>query len=192
MRSIVAMLLLAGGVFLVLRGFGIVFYAESEQHRFQREWKAEKPSVVPDTVREMPSGLVARMEFGRLQREVFVLDGGEPSNLKRGPIWLRQSARLGSGGNTVIAGHRDTHFRFLKDVVIGDRFSIDHGNDHQEFRVSGMRIVRPDERRLLAPAKRDVITLVTCYPFDAVGRAEKRMIVTAERVSEMLASPNIQ
>ena len=92
----------------------------------------------------------------------------------------------------MIAGHRDTHFRFLKDVVIGDRFLIDHGNVHQEFRISGMRIVRPDERRLLAPAKRDVITLVTCYPFDAVGRAEKRMIVTAERVSEMLASPNIQ
>ncbi len=192
MRSIVAMLLLTGGVLLVARGMGILLDAESEQQKLHGEWKSPEPSVVPALVKGSASGLVARMEFSRLQREVFILDGVVPSNLKRGPVWLRESARLGSGGNTVIAGHRDTHFRFLKDVVVGDRFSVDRGNDHQVFRVSGIRIVRPDERGLLAPAKRDVITLVTCYPFDGVGRAQKRMIVTAEMVSGLLASPNIQ
>ena len=192
MRRLFAILLLIGAVILMLRGLGIVMYAESEQKQLQEEWNAaDSPATVAEE-RVLPPGLVARMEFKRLQREVFVLDGRDPGNLKRGPVWLRQSVKLGSGGNTVIAGHRDTHFHFLKDVEIGDRFSVDHGIEHSEFRVSKMRIVLPVERELLAPTNRNVITLVTCYPFNTVGRAKKRMIVTAEMVSELLASPDIQ
>ncbi len=192
MRKSVAFLFLAVGASLVLWGFGIVASAEIGQQEIQNEWAAPKSISVVDARKENPTGLIARLEFKRLQREVFVLDGREPSNLKRGPVWLRESAPLGSGGNTVVAGHRDTHFRFLKDIAIGDRIGVEHGERQGEFRVSGIHIVTPDERRLLAPVKRDVITFVTCYPFHTVGRAKKRMIVTAERVSDMLASPKIQ
>ncbi|WP_051669743.1 class D sortase [Bryobacter aggregatus] len=117
----------------------------------------------------------------RANRVIFS-DAGE--NLLRGPVWLTVTAPPGSAGNFVVAAHRDTHFRFLKDVRVGDIFEVDSKSGRFRYRVSGLHIVDPKNRNLLAPHEGGVLTLITCYPFYYLGSAPKRFIVRAELIKD--------
>jgi sortase A len=82
----------------------------------------------------------------------------------------------------VIEGHRDTHFKILRNAKPGDRFSIEAVNGKQtRFVVTDVRIVDSRLTRLLLQADVARLTLVTCYPFDAVNPGGPlRWVVTAE------------
>ena len=91
--------------------------------------------------------------------------------------------RQGSNGNAILAGHRDTHFRLLKDLRVRDEIVIENEAGQFRYRVQRVRIVLPTDRGLL---RRDIgssLTLVTCYPFWFVGSAPKRYIVQAGLVA---------
>lgn len=129
-----------------------------------------------------PPGAVARLRFSRLGQEVYVWGDENPKHLTKGPVWLRQTRGFGSIGNTVVAGHRDTHFRFLKDAKLGDRFIVDQALGHNTFRIYDIQIVFPTDTALLAPTVEKTVTLVTCYPFYVIGRANRRLIIRAALV----------
>jgi sortase A len=179
--------LLAAGGLCTSTGVAMVLFAEYQQRVSSREWH-DVAVAHPAAPREMPPGVVARMTFDRLRREVFVFDDGDPGNLKSGPVWLRMTRAFGQGGNTVIAGHRDTHFRFLKDARAGDIFTVEDGVSQRRYRITDMQVVKPSDRELLAPTSKQVVTLVTCYPFYGMGRATRRMIIRAEPVNQLAAS----
>jgi LPXTG-site transpeptidase (sortase) family protein len=139
---------------------------------------------------EAPVPAFARLFFPRLDQEAFVFEGATSSNLSKGPAWLTATGRPGSAGNCVIAGHRDSHFRFLKDVKTGDEITLQVPPRTYHYRVRSLQVVEPTNVRLLGPERRPVLTLVTCYPFTYVGLAPRRFIVRAELVNEILAQQN--
>jgi sortase len=67
---------------------------------------------------------VARIEISRIQASAIVLHGGSGEALAFGPALLNETSRIGERGTAVVSAHRDTHFAFLKDVVVGDRIAI--------------------------------------------------------------------
>jgi len=99
-----------------------------------------------------------------------VLAGASGEALAFGPGHLSQSATPGSEGNSVIAGHRDTHFAFLKHLKSGDRLQLEaqDGKIH-EYRVTDLRVVLETETEVLLPTEQAMLTLITCYPFDALN-----------------------
>jgi len=182
MRSLISYSLVAVGLLLAGKAALIVVSAEASQpSAVTTPWAEIAPNAANPPI-SLPPGVIARLRFPKLNRDVFVWGDEHPGNLAKGPVWLRQTRSFVSGGNTVIAGHRDTHFRFLKDAKVGDIFEVDQGGAHLTFRVSLIRIVRPTDRGLLAPTAQKAVTLVTCYPFYMVGRANRRMIIRAELV----------
>ena len=75
----------------------------------------------------------------------------------------------GGAGVAVIAGHRDTHFRFLRDVQAGDEVIVEApGRPRVRFRVRKRAVV--DARTAVLAGADDAreLVLVTCYPFDAL------------------------
>jgi sortase A len=88
----------------------------------------------------------------------------------------------GKSGNTVIAGHRDTHFRVLKNVAVGDEIRIDAAEKSYRYRIVETKIVSPKDVRWLRPETDAVITLITCYPFYFIGPAPKRFVVRAHAI----------
>ena len=89
----------------------------------------------------------------------------------------------GAPGNSVIAGHRDTHFRVLKDVLIGDEIRIDRANDALIYLIVDVRIVSPKDTQVLRAQTGQTITLITCYPFYFLGPAPMRYVVHARLTS---------
>ena len=100
--------------------------------------------------------------------------------LRRGPGHLAGTAMPGANGNCVIAGHRDTHFRVLKDIREGDDIVLQTTSGQYLYRVKRMRVVSPDNTSALQPTSDPELNLITCYPFYYVGSAPKRFVVEAQ------------
>jgi sortase A len=83
-------------------------------------------------------------------------------------------------GNSVLAAHRDTHFRPLRDIRHGDLVRLKTRKGVFEYSVTDTMIVAPTDVWVMAPSEERRLTLVTCYPFNYVGSAPQRFIVRAE------------
>jgi sortase A len=115
--------------------------------------------------------------------------GASGESLAFGPGLVDGSARPGDRGNAVIAGHRDTQFRFLDRLREGDRVEIEiAGGDVVEYRVSSRRILDSRRTSLVLDSDAPILTLVSCYPFDAIAPGGPlRYVVTASLVSPLAA-----
>lgn len=132
--------------------------------------------------RQSPSAL-ARIEIPRVGIRAIVADGADESTLSRAVGRVPNSARPGQIGNTVLAGHRDTFFRGLRDVRLNDRIRIVEPAGTYEYKVQSVMVVDPEDTAVLKSKGAEELTLVTCYPFRFVGPSPDRFIVKAVRVN---------
>jgi len=110
---------------------------------------------------------VARLRVPAHGVELIVLAGATGRTLAFGPGHLAGSAGVGASGNTVLSGHRDTHFRFLRDLRPGEEVSLEsHEGDSHVYRVAALEIVDENDVSVLAESADSTLTLVTCFPFD--------------------------
>jgi LPXTG-site transpeptidase (sortase) family protein len=93
----------------------------------------------------------------------------------------------GEGGNAVFAGHRDSFFRPLRHVRVGDDVFVDTSDGRFHYRVASTHVVGPRDLSVVAPTDEEVLTLITCYPFWLIGNAPDRFVVRATRVVEVEA-----
>jgi len=124
---------------------------------------------------------VARLTASSGDVDLIVLAGGSGRTLAFAPGHLHASAMPGEIGNVVIAGHRDTHFRFLKDMQAGDLLKLESGRGlEHSYEVTGVDIVDSRKGSLLLDTDTAMLSLVTCYPFDAIeAGGPLRYVVTA-------------
>ena len=178
-----ALLAIAGALSF---GQGAYIYAKAgvAQVLLQSAWERERATGV--ATKPWPwadTHPVARLSAPAQHAAVLVLAGASGRTLAFGPGHLDGSAQPGDVGNAVITAHRDTHFRFLRDVAPGDAIDVERTDgDVRRFRVR--RAYVADHRSLALPRDADVptLTLVTCYPFDAlVPGGPLRYVVVAER-----------
>ncbi len=127
---------------------------------------------------------VARLAAPGLGIDQIVLAGASGRTLAFGPAHLGASAPPASAGNTVLSGHRDTHFRFLAELQQGDTITLAAaGGQTREYIVSGTEIVHEDAVRFPLAVDRPRLTLVTCWPFDAIAPGgPMRYVVIAEAI----------
>ena len=128
---------------------------------------------------------VARLRVPSHQVDQIVLGGDSGAVLAFGP-GESQSAKGLQGGARVIAGHRDTHFRFLKHLMVGQELILQNPHSAQHYRVTEKRVVDARTTSLDAQALGGALVLVTCYPFDAVqSGGSQRLVVFADRVDSV-------
>ncbi len=112
---------------------------------------------------------ICRLTVPRLGIDRIVLAGASGSSLAFGPGHLFGSSSPGQQGNTVIAGHRDTHFRFLKAIQQGEIIHLQTvTGDTLQYEVIETKVVHKREAEYLVSTQEDKLTLITCYPFDAI------------------------
>ncbi len=85
-------------------------------------------------------------------------------------------------GNFGIAGHRDTTFRPVRHLHVGDPLTITTANHVYRYRITRTMIVNPQDVSVLDNADHPTLTLVTCYPFEFIGHAPRRFIVSADLI----------
>ena len=183
--AIAALAMLAAGAWFVGDAAWIKGKAVLAQVLIQRAWAANvddgRPSERPWSWADTTP--VGRLEFVRQRRSMIVLAGDSGRILAFGPGQRPGSARPGKAGNSVISAHRDTHFAILEDVRLGDLVKAENIEGRTvTYRVDALDVV--DEHDLAVTEQRgiDRLTLVTCWPFDAIAPGGPwRYVVTASR-----------
>ncbi|MDP1571055.1 MAG: class D sortase [Vicinamibacterales bacterium] len=126
---------------------------------------------------------VGEVRIDRLGLDAMVVHGSSSSTLRRAVGHLPGTAWPGDEGNVVLAGHRDTFFRALKDVRTGDTISLRTARGMFTYIVEATSVVPPTAVEVLAPTAEPTLTLITCFPFTWLGSAPDRFIVRARETS---------
>lgn len=122
---------------------------------------------------------IGEIRIARLGLSAVVVQGESDGILRRAVGHLARTALPGNEGNIVLAGHRDTLFRPLKDIVRGDRITLQTPLHDFEYVVESTSIVNAADVDVIEPSGGHTLTLITCFPFYYVGPAPKRLIVLA-------------
>ena len=135
---------------------------------------------------------VATLSINEAQ-PLYVLAGASNRNLAFGPVLLNADlddidygnadhADKSKAFNIAIAAHRDTHFALLQHIEYGDPIILDTGKNSLNFVVDEMAIVDEKYLSVLDVDDKQVITLITCYPFDALSSATPLRYVVRGRM----------
>jgi|SRR6185312_1460176 len=149
-----------------------------ELDRLLSEKAIDRQTPRPKTT--LPDGaLVGRVEIPKLHLSAVVFQGTTNPVLDKGVGHVDSTALPGQGGNVVLAAHRDSFFRGLRDIHKGDVVKVTTPLGQRTYKVESMEIVDPTETSVLNATGKPTLTLITCYPFYYVGHAPKRFIVRA-------------
>jgi sortase A len=127
--------------------------------------------------------VVGRIEIPRIGLKAMILEGATRQTLALAVGHIPGTALPGGKGNAAFAAHRDTFFRGLSDIRLGDAILVTTLEGSFEYKVESCRVVGPRDTRVLEDSGEPVLTLVTCYPFHYLGPAPERFIVRATRAT---------
>jgi sortase A len=169
------------GMALIGDGFFLKTKAELSQVLLKRAFAAElrgeetKPWPWADFTTE------AEVRAPRIGKHAIVLSGASGEALAFGPAWLTDTPQPGEEGTSVIAAHRDTHFRWLKYIRPGDTIEVTRRDGKVlTFRAGHGRVAPWDDNGINPSAQGRHLALVTCWPFGATERGPLRYILEAD------------
>lgn len=126
---------------------------------------------------------VARIEVKRLGASAVVLAGSSGQALAFGPGHVERTPDAGERGVAVYSAHRDTHFRFLQDVAIGDDIAVMRQDGRIfHYRATGSSVVRFDASGIDPLSNEHGLALSTCWPFRSVTPGPMRYVLRATMV----------
>ena len=178
--------LIIGLLALSYVGFALLdarLYQAEQARRFERALKetnlarAESPAIAVSE-----GSPLGRIEISAVGLTAMVLEGTDEGTLRRAVGHIRGTPLPGQQGNVALAGHRDTFFRGLRKIRANDEITLTTLSGSYRYRVDSTKVVKPEETEVLEDDGDDILTLVTCYPFNFVGLAPSRFIVRAHRV----------
>ncbi len=127
---------------------------------------------------------VLKMKIPSIKSVALILKDASGESLAFGPGLLTGNIMPGDLGNSFIAAHRDTHFKHLDRlekgalIIIEDRFK-----KIQQFKVDQIKIVDSRVEQPFVNTSEIRVTLVTCYPLDAVeANTPFRYLVSATKI----------
>lgn len=126
---------------------------------------------------------MGRIEVPRLRVSAAIANGDDDGTLRVAIGHLPDTPFPWEAGNSALAGHRDTFFRQLRNIRVGDDMRVATPYGDFTYQVSRTVIVTPQDLSVLEPTVEPTLTLITCYPFSYVGHAPKRFIVQAVRMT---------
>lgn len=110
---------------------------------------------------------VARIRIPELGLNEVVVNGTDSDTLKRGPGRYLGSAMPGEGELVYVAGHRTTYgapFSRIDELRKGDRVFVELPYGTFEYAITGQRIVRATETKVLESKGYEQLALQACHP----------------------------
>ena len=182
-RRLLAWLLAIAGLIALAGAAAILATAQAGQWLLELAWRrAVATGVAPSPWPWADTRPVARLTAPAQDADLLVLAGATGRTLAWGPGHLDGTATPGEAGQSVVSAHRDTHFRFLERTRIGDEIVVERVDRVRvRYRVVSTRIADADHLDIPREVDAPTLTLVTCWPFDAVvPGGPMRYVVVAE------------
>ena len=195
-------LLLLAASFLILIGGGLVLFSLQEmyaqekktkdslaqaQERVQNEVNKESKSVLlteqPIDISFEQGEAIGILKIPRLKAELPIIEGTDEDELEKGVGHYSTTVLPGQPDQILLSGHRDTVFRRLGELEIGDIFEVSMPYGKFTYEITDSKIVDAGDTTVIrSTAPNEILTVSTCYPFSYVGNAPSRYILNAKRI----------
>ena len=116
---------------------------------------------------------IGSLEIPKIGLSTRLYQGVTMHNIDRGPSLWTGSALPGQPGNAVVAGHRVSHgrpFRHIDDLAPGDEVTFTVRGTQSTYRVTGDKVVDPQDTWIADQTPEPTATLYACHPPGSVAR----------------------
>lgn len=136
--------------------------------------------VFPDDFLPNTGDKVGILHIPKLESDLPIIEGTHEDELREGVGHYKGTAYPLQDDQIVLSGHRDTVFRRMGELELGDIMTVQLPYGEFSYEIVETKIVDADDRTIIVPTSPDeVLTVTTCYPFNFVGYAPDRYIITA-------------
>src|SRR5690625_2938761 len=196
MRNFATLLIIAGLIFIGFGGYQLI-QTEQAQSKSLEEAKtllaskknthnqSNDDSTSPEEFVPEHGETVGLLQIPRLEAELPIVEGTNEDDLEKGVGHYAGTAYPFQNDQIVLSGHRDTVFRRMGELEIGDLLTVQVEYGERSYEIVDTKIVDADDRTIIVPTSPDeVLTVTTFYPFSFVGSAPDRYIINALTVDE--------
>lgn len=129
-------------------------------------------------------GQIGELIIPRMGVILPIVQGTDDSSLKRGVGHYIGYGTVNPGetGHVVLSGHRDTTLRGVGVLKVGDRLYIKFQGKIFTYQIRKTWITSENDRSVIVPINKPVLSLTTCYPFNYIGSAPDRYIIRADLI----------
>ena len=145
------------------------------------EFSHEAWSTMPS-----PGEQIGTLSIPSIDLAYPVLQGTHDNELKHGIGHFAGSMFPGQAGHVLLSGHRDTTFRALEHLEIGDEITFTTPYGDFVYKTTEFKVMPADDRTVNVPTDYETLTLTTCYPFSFIGNAPDRFVVYTELIQSPL------
>lgn len=158
--------------------------AQAREILEQREDIPEEDNVI-DVKDEFKNSLsigdvVGQLTIPKLDGVLPIVEGINEDELSKGVGHYQGTNFPLDNDQTVLSGHRDTVFRGMGDLEIGDTMTVSLPYGDFEYEIYEMYVTGADDLSVIVPHDEEVLTVTTCYPFNFIGNAPDRYIINAK------------
>jgi sortase A len=177
----------------ILFGLGITGYAGYQilHSNIQAERSLEEAKEVVDqqegpvneTAFEPVDGdVVGLLSLPKIESELAIVEGTDPDELAKGVGHYKGSFYPNQGGQIVLSGHRDTVFKRVGELELGDELVMKMPYGEEKYEIVKTKIVDAGDTSIVTlQDQEEELILTTCYPFGYIGDAPERYIIYAKK-----------
>ncbi|KAA0547614.1 class D sortase [Bacillus sp. BGMRC 2118] len=174
--------------FAILLGIIGLFLTVPNGYSFYIGLVAEKDDLSPiiddekvfAATRPNEGDVIGNLTIPSLDFSVPIFYGSSENELRKGVGHYMKSGLPGENRHIVLTGHRDTIFRKLEHIKKDELIWIEMKNGTYQYKINKINIVDQDDRTILVEKPVETLTLITCYPFQYIGNAPERFIISAK------------
>ncbi|NMH70565.1 class D sortase [Bacillus sp. RO3] len=184
------------GISCVIYSFSLINIQEKEQREALAEAKAamiqssvtQKENELPLTTSALEYSfskgeVMGILSIPTLERELPIVSGTDEAELEKGVGHYSPTNLPGQQNRIFLAGHRDTVFKQMGELKIGDKLEIQMKSGMYEYEIFETLIVDETDLSVIQPtAPEEILTLSTCYPFEYLSSTEERYIINARKI----------
>lgn len=124
--------------------------------------------------------VVGQLTIPKIDGVLPIVEGINEEELAKGVGHYQGTNFPLDNDQTVLSGHRDTVFRGMGDLEVGDTMTVSLPYGDFEYEIYEMYVTGADDLSVIVPHEEETLTVTTCYPFDFIGSAPDRYIVNAK------------
>ncbi len=180
-------MLLITGIILLGQGSYLRVKAWLAQQLIAHSWQVSRQHHGQEIIKPWPWAditAIAKLTIPELGVTQYIMSDASGEALAFGAGVLKDGAFPGNDGHSLIAGHRDSHFAFLEKIQPDEILEIENvQGKNRRYRVNNIEIIDTRQMPEVVFDNEDKLTLITCYPFDAViPGGPLRYVVQAEAI----------
>lgn len=128
---------------------------------------------------------VGILEIPKIESELAIIEGTDPDELEKGVGHYKGSYYPNENGQIILSGHRDTVFRKIGELELGDELKLKLSYGDFSYKIIETKIVDDEDTSIITlQNEKEELILTTCYPFRYIGNAPQRYIMYAEKIKE--------